>query len=162
MGGVGVSAWAGMICLGCDGLLMRPEALRSPTAQAAARSKNKLKGRLSKGERANRCWTRNQDVQVNSFLSPCLSGPQPADPGIYCCSQSYIGGGGMTKRLIDLDDDLLAQAQQELGTSGVSDTVRLALQQAAAASARARQVEWLASGGLGELTDPDARAAVWR
>lgn len=52
----------------------------------------------------------------------------------------------MTKRLIDLDDELLAQAQRELGTSGVSDTVRLALQQAAAASARAHQVEWLASG----------------
>ena len=68
----------------------------------------------------------------------------------------------MTKRLIDLDDELLAQAQRELGTSGVSDTVRLALQQAAAASARARQVEWLASGGLAELTSPEARAAVWR
>ena len=38
----------------------------------------------------------------------------------------------MTKRLIDLDDDLLAAAQKELKTSGVSDTVRIALQQAAA------------------------------
>ena len=36
------------------GVVMRPEALRSPTAKAAARSKNKLKGRLSKGEKANR------------------------------------------------------------------------------------------------------------
>jgi len=36
------------------GIVMRPEALRSPTAQTAARSKNKLKGRLSKGEKANR------------------------------------------------------------------------------------------------------------
>ena len=36
------------------GIVMRPEALRSPTAAAAARSKNKLKGRLSKGEKANR------------------------------------------------------------------------------------------------------------
>jgi len=31
----------------------------------------------------------------------------------------------MTKRLIDLDDDLLAAAQKELKTSGVSDTVRV-------------------------------------
>ncbi|WP_422747058.1 DUF2191 domain-containing protein [Mycobacterium sp. WMMD1722] len=46
----------------------------------------------------------------------------------------------MTKRLIDLDDDLLAAAQKELKTSGVSDTVRVALQQAAAASACARQI----------------------
>jgi len=71
-------------------------------------------------------------------------------------------GERMTKRLIDLDDELLAQAQRELGTNGVSDTVRLALQQAAAASARARQVEWLVAGGMAELTDPNARATVWR
>jgi len=68
----------------------------------------------------------------------------------------------MTKRLIDLDDELLAQTQRELGTTGVSDTVRLALQQAAAAAARARQVEWLATGGMAELADTDARATVWR
>ena len=68
----------------------------------------------------------------------------------------------MTKRLIDLDDDLLTRAQRELGTTGVSDTVRLALQQAAAAAARARQVEWLGAGGMAELADPEARATVWR
>ncbi len=68
----------------------------------------------------------------------------------------------MTKRLIDLDDDLLEAAQRELGTSGVSDTVRVALRQAAAAAARARQVEWLAEGGLAELAQSQSRAAVWR
>lgn len=57
----------------------------------------------------------------------------------------------MTKRLIELDDDLLAAAQKELKTSGVSDTVRIALQQAAASSARARQIAWLQAGGLGEM-----------
>jgi hypothetical protein len=36
------------------GVVMRPEGLRSQTAKAAARSKTKLKGRLSKGEKANR------------------------------------------------------------------------------------------------------------
>ena len=46
------------------------------------------------------------------------------------------GGSWMTKRLIDLDDELLARAGRELGTSGVSDTVRLALQQATPAAAR--------------------------
>jgi Arc/MetJ family transcription regulator len=68
----------------------------------------------------------------------------------------------MTKRLIDLDDDLLADAQQELGTSGVSDTVRVALRQAASAAARGRQVAWLREGGLETMVDPDQRAAVWR
>lgn len=46
----------------------------------------------------------------------------------------------MTKRLIDLVDDLLVAAQRELKAAGVSDTVRMAVQQAAAQSARARQV----------------------
>jgi Arc/MetJ family transcription regulator len=68
----------------------------------------------------------------------------------------------MTKRLIDLDDDLLAAAQRELHTTGVSDTVREALRQTAAAAARARQVAWLVDGGLAELADPDERAKVWR
>lgn len=68
----------------------------------------------------------------------------------------------MTKRLIDIDDELLAEAQRELGTTGVSDTVRLALRQAAAAAARARQVEWLAAGGMEGLAEAEARAAVWR
>lgn len=49
----------------------------------------------------------------------------------------------MPKRRIDLDDDLLVAAQRELPTTGISDTVRMALPQAAATSARARQVEWL-------------------
>ncbi|MEP9394315.1 DUF2191 domain-containing protein [Gordonia sp. VNQ95] len=68
----------------------------------------------------------------------------------------------MTKRLIDLDDDLLAAARAELKTTGVSDTVRAALQQAAAASARARQVDWLERGGLASMTSSDNRDDVWR
>jgi len=68
----------------------------------------------------------------------------------------------VTKRLIDLDDELLAQAQRALNTSGISDTVRAALQQAASAAARARQVGWLREGGLEVMADPTQRADVWR
>jgi Arc/MetJ family transcription regulator len=68
----------------------------------------------------------------------------------------------MPKRLIDLDDDLLDAAKAALRTSGVSDTVRRALEQAAAAEARARQVQWLTEGGMSEMADADARADVWR
>jgi Arc/MetJ family transcription regulator len=68
----------------------------------------------------------------------------------------------MTKRLIDLDDELLALAQRELNTSGVSDTVRAALRHAANAAARARQVTWLREGGLDAMEDPAERADVWR
>jgi Arc/MetJ family transcription regulator len=69
---------------------------------------------------------------------------------------------GMTKRLIELDDDLLAEAQRELHTEGVSDTVRAALRHAAASAARARQIKWLADGGLAALSDGEQRAAVWQ
>ena len=68
----------------------------------------------------------------------------------------------MTKRLIELDDELLASARQELGTDGVSDTVRAALRHAAAAGARARQLQWLTDGGLEPLAEPAARADIWR
>jgi Arc/MetJ family transcription regulator len=68
----------------------------------------------------------------------------------------------VTKRLIDLDDDLLARAQHALNTSGVSDTVRAALREAASAAARARQVAWLREGGLEPMADADERADVWR
>jgi Arc/MetJ family transcription regulator len=68
----------------------------------------------------------------------------------------------MPKRLIDLDDDLLEAAREALHTSGVSDTVRSALRQAAAAAARARQVDWLTEGGMAEMAEPEARADVWR
>jgi hypothetical protein len=41
----------------------------------------------------------------------------------------------VTGRVIDLDDELLAAARREVTTSGVSDTVRAALRQAASARA---------------------------
>ena len=68
----------------------------------------------------------------------------------------------MTKRLIEIDDELLDGAARELGTSGVSDTVRTALRQATTTAARIRQVDWLADGGLAELAEPEQRTAVWR
>lgn len=68
----------------------------------------------------------------------------------------------MTKRLIDLDDELLAEAQRELNTSGISDTVRAALRQVASAAARARQVTWLREGGAEAMADSTQRADVWR
>jgi len=68
----------------------------------------------------------------------------------------------MTKRLIDLDDELLDAARRELNTVGIADTVRSALRLAATRSARVRQIEWLAEGGLAEMADRSARDEVWR
>ncbi|SKT85981.1 type II toxin-antitoxin system VapB family antitoxin [Mycobacteroides abscessus] len=68
----------------------------------------------------------------------------------------------MPKRLVDLDDELLKAAQDELGTTTISETVRAALREAAARGARARQFEWLTSGGLAQMADPGRREALWR
>lgn len=81
---------------------------------------------------------------------------------IYRNGFGYIKVVPVPKRLIDIDDELLVSAQRELGTTGVSDTVRAALQHAAARTARARQVTWLEEGGLAAMADPARRGDVWR
>lgn len=68
----------------------------------------------------------------------------------------------MTKRLIDIDDDLLDAAQEALATSGVSDTVRTALRLAADQATRAGEIEWLIKGGLASMAEPAERDSVWR
>lgn len=68
----------------------------------------------------------------------------------------------MTKRLIDLDDELVETARRELGTVTISDTVRTALREAATRRARSRQIDWLAAGGLASMADPAQRETVWR
>lgn len=74
----------------------------------------------------------------------------------------YIPEVSMTKRLIDIDDELLAAAQRELETTGIADTVRSALRLASTRSARVRQAEWLSSGGLAALAEKHDRDEVWR
>jgi Arc/MetJ family transcription regulator len=68
----------------------------------------------------------------------------------------------MTRRLIDIDDDLLAAAQRELKTTGISETVRAALQHVAGISARLREVESLLAGSMEEMADPSRRDDAWR
>lgn len=68
----------------------------------------------------------------------------------------------MTKRLIDLDDELLETARRELGTATIADTVRTALYEAASRRARSRQIDWLTAGGLAPMADPGQRETVWR
>ena len=65
----------------------------------------------------------------------------------------------MTKRLIDLDDRLLADAQAALGTSTISATVRQALEAVRETDPGQAYVDLLAS--LPDL-GPDTRADAWR
>ncbi len=66
------------------------------------------------------------------------------------------------KTLIDIDDDLLAQARAVLGTRTKKDTVNQALAAAVAAARRREHLELLRSGGLPDLQDPEVTEAAWR
>lgn len=68
----------------------------------------------------------------------------------------------MAKRLVEIDDALLDSARDALGSEGITGTIRAALEEAVASRARAQQIEWLTSGGLEKLADPEVRETVWR
>ncbi|MEQ4208403.1 type II toxin-antitoxin system VapB family antitoxin [Actinopolymorpha sp. B9G3] len=67
----------------------------------------------------------------------------------------------MTKTLIDVDDDLLAQAAEALGTGTKKDTVNKALAEALASVRRRRHLERLMGGGLPDLSDPEVMEGAW-
>ncbi len=68
----------------------------------------------------------------------------------------------MTKRLIEVDDDKLAQARALLGTSTLKATVDAALDELLALDRRRRAL--LAEHGITDdlLADPSRRQAAWR
>ena len=68
----------------------------------------------------------------------------------------------MTKRLVEIDDDVLAAARTALQTSTIKDTVNRALAEAVAAVQRRDFAARLAADGLPDLRDPDVMAAAWR
>lgn len=68
----------------------------------------------------------------------------------------------MTKSLINVDDDLLAKATEELGTDTHEDTVHEALARVVRVAAFERQVEFAKAGGFDDLLDPDVMKQAWR
>jgi Arc/MetJ family transcription regulator len=68
----------------------------------------------------------------------------------------------MTKRLIDIDDDLLRVAKETLGTKTMKDTVNTALAEVVRAALRRHHAERLASMEGLDLDDPEVMADAWR
>ncbi|GAA3773136.1 type II toxin-antitoxin system VapB family antitoxin [Micromonospora maritima] len=60
----------------------------------------------------------------------------------------------MSRTIIDVDDDLLAEAAEILGTGTKKATVNAALQAVVNREKRREFADWLKSGGLPDLTDP--------
>lgn len=68
----------------------------------------------------------------------------------------------MSKTLIDLDEELLAQAAAFLGTKTKKDTINRALSEYVKFRLRMSFGERLSSGELPDLADPDIMARAWR
>lgn len=68
----------------------------------------------------------------------------------------------MTKRLVDIDDEVLEQARDLLATGTIKATVNTALREASAVVLRRRDFERAHSGGLPDLADPEVMASAWR
>lgn len=68
----------------------------------------------------------------------------------------------MSKTLIDVDDELLTNAAQVLGTNTKKDTVNRALAEAVALDRRREHLRRLAEGGLPDLADPEIMTQAWR
>jgi Arc/MetJ family transcription regulator len=68
----------------------------------------------------------------------------------------------MTKRLIDIDDDLLTEASELLGTSTMKDTVNRALSEVSAAVVRRRHADRLVTMEGIDLNDEAVMARAWR
>jgi Arc/MetJ family transcription regulator len=68
----------------------------------------------------------------------------------------------VAKTLIDVDEELLAEAARALKTKTKKDTVNAALRLVTSLAARRRDLQRLTSGGLPDLADEDAMRAAWQ
>jgi Arc/MetJ family transcription regulator len=68
----------------------------------------------------------------------------------------------MTKRLIDIDDHLLSEASELLGTRTMKDTVNHALSDVVRTAARRRHSDRLATMDGLDLDREDVMAQAWR
>jgi Arc/MetJ family transcription regulator len=75
-------------------------------------------------------------------------------------------GAVVTKRLIDVDDDVLEAAKRVLGTATIKDTVNSALRASVQAAERRQRLDAAALQRFAEasrdLRDEDVMADAWR
>jgi Arc/MetJ family transcription regulator len=68
----------------------------------------------------------------------------------------------MTKRLIDIDDDVLAKATAALGTKTMKQTLAEALELAVRVKASRDHLDTLRDGATSDLSDADVMVRAWR
>ncbi|NND85583.1 MAG: type II toxin-antitoxin system VapB family antitoxin [Acidimicrobiia bacterium] len=68
----------------------------------------------------------------------------------------------MTKRLIDIDDELLTDAQDVMGTSTMKETVNTALREVVRAEMARQHLARLRKRPDFDLADPEVMEGAWR
>ena len=68
----------------------------------------------------------------------------------------------MTKRLVDIDDDLLDEARVLTGALTMKEAVNAALQQVIDTELRRRHLQRLEAGAGLDLADDEVMRAAWR
>ncbi len=102
-------------------------------------------------------WTSSGTLVEPGELSGTLE-------GLYCRVRYILAA--VTKRLIDIDDELLRAAQATLGAGTFKETVRAALEQVIARRGRAGTPTSSLLAGFAaatrDLSDPEVMDAAWR
>ncbi|WP_420444372.1 type II toxin-antitoxin system VapB family antitoxin [Candidatus Poriferisodalis sp.] len=68
----------------------------------------------------------------------------------------------MTKRLVDIDDELLEQARRITGASTMKETVNAALKHTVEAELRLRHARRIAGRHGTDIADDEVMAGAWR
>jgi len=68
----------------------------------------------------------------------------------------------MTKKLVDIDVEILEEAKRILGLGSYKETVNAGLREIIAAAARRREIERFTSTDEHDVEDPDMIASAWR
>jgi Arc/MetJ family transcription regulator len=68
----------------------------------------------------------------------------------------------MTKKLIDIDDDLLSKATSALGSTTMKQTVADALELAVRIKAGRDHLDTLRDGTISDLSDEQVMVGAWR
>lgn len=77
-------------------------------------------------------------------------------------SRSWIYSLPMSKRLVDIDDDLLDEASSLLGTQTMKETVNRALESVVIAERRRRHADRLEAMEGVDLAKPRVMSGAWR
>lgn len=68
----------------------------------------------------------------------------------------------MSKTLVDVDDDLLREAQEVLGAGTKKETINAALAHVVTEHARRKEIEFWSRGGFPDLGSPEVMREAWR